>query len=67
MKVICISGKAQNGKDTTANILKGFMEHDNYKVRIIHYADLLKFICRSIFAMLCFTAYTYYLHDSISP
>lgn len=49
MKVICISAKAQHGKDTTANLLKIFMEHDGYKVRIIHYADLLKFICKTYF------------------
>ena len=49
MRVICISGKAQHGKDTTASILKGFMEHDNYKVKIIHYADLLKWMCQQYF------------------
>ena len=49
MKVICISGKAQHGKDTTAGILKEFMELDGYKVRIIHYADLLKYICKTYF------------------
>ena len=49
MKVICISGKAQNGKDTSAEMIKGFLEDSGAKVRIIHYADLLKFICRSWF------------------
>ena len=45
MKVITISGKAQNGKDTTAGLLKAALEADGYKVLITHYADLLKYIC----------------------
>lgn len=49
MKVITISGKAQHGKDTTANILKSQLEADGYKVLIAHYADLLKYICRTFF------------------
>lgn len=49
MRVITISGKAQHGKDTTAGILKRELEADGYKVLIIHYADLLKYICHSFF------------------
>lgn len=49
MKVICISGKAQHGKDTTAGILKRQLEADGHRVLIVHYADLLKHICRSFF------------------
>lgn len=49
MKVICISGKAQHGKDTTAQIMKEQLESDGYSVLIVHYADLLKHICRSFF------------------
>ena len=49
MQVILISGKAQHGKDTTAGILKSQLEADGYKVLIVHYADLLKHICRSFF------------------
>ena len=49
MRIICISGKAQNGKDTSAEMIKGFLEDSGAKVRIIHYADLLKFICKSWF------------------
>lgn len=49
MRVICISGKAQHGKDTSAAMIKGFLEDSGSKVRIIHYADLLKFICKSWF------------------
>ena len=49
LQVICISGKAQHGKDTTAGFLKEIMEKDNKRVLIIHNADLLKFMCSSIF------------------
>ena len=49
MKVICISGKAQHGKDTTANLLANLLEDHGYKVRIVHYADLLKYICKTWF------------------
>ena len=49
MRVICVSGKAQHGKDTSAEMIKGFLEDSGAKVRIIHYADLLKFICKSWF------------------
>ena len=48
-KVICISGKAQNGKDTSAGILKNILEDYGNKVLIVHYADLLKFICKTFF------------------
>ena len=49
MKVICISGKAQHGKDTTASVLKECLESRGSKVLITHYADLLKYICRTYF------------------
>lgn len=49
MKVILISGKAQNGKDTTAEILRSQLKADGNRVLITHYADLLKFICRNYF------------------
>lgn len=48
-KVICISGHAQNGKDTTASILKNVLEKDNKSAIIMHYADLLKYICKQYF------------------
>lgn len=48
-KVICISGHAQNGKDTTASILKNVLEKDNKSAIILHYADLLKYICKQYF------------------
>lgn len=49
MKIICISGHAQVGKDTTASILKPMLEADGYRVLITHYGDLLKHICKSFF------------------
>lgn len=45
MKVITISGKAQNGKDTTAGLLKAALEADGYKVLIT-----LTQTCSNIFA-----------------
>ena len=49
MKIICISGKAQNGKDTTANFLKPELEARGKRVLISHFGDLVKFICRTYF------------------
>lgn len=49
MKVLCISGKAQHGKDTTANYLYNELKDEGYKVMITHNADLLKFICKNMF------------------
>lgn len=49
MKVILISGKAQNGKDTVASIIRNQLIADNKKVLLTHYADLLKYICRTYF------------------
>lgn len=49
MKVILVSGKAQNGKDTAADILRNKLVGDNKRVLLTHYADLLKYICRNYF------------------
>lgn len=49
MKVCCISAKAQHGKDTTAGILKEYLETKGQRVLIIHFADLLKYICKQFF------------------
>ena len=49
MKVICISGKAQHGKDTSALLLRANLNQRGYKTLLIHYADLLKFICKTYF------------------
>jgi len=48
-KFICISGKAQNGKDTTANILAEMLRQRGHKVLVAHQADLLKYICKTFF------------------
>lgn len=49
MNVVCISGKAQHGKDTTAGIIKELLESKGQKVLIAHYGDLVKYICRTFF------------------
>lgn len=49
MKVICISGKAQHGKDTVAACLVESLRAKGKKVLLTHYADLLKYICRTYF------------------
>ena len=49
MKVICISAKARHGKDASAEILKDIFEARGKKVLITHYADLLKYICKTFF------------------
>ena len=47
--IFCISGKAESGKDTTANYIKQLLEQEGHKVCIIHFADLLKYICKTYF------------------
>lgn len=49
MKVIAISGHARNGKDTVAQMLQKQLREDGYTVLITHYADLLKYICKTFF------------------
>ena len=49
MKVICISAKAQHGKDTVANFMKECLEAKEKRVLVTHYADLLKYICKTFF------------------
>lgn len=49
MKIICISGKAQHGKDTSATIMKELLETDGKRVLIAHYGDLVKYVCRTFF------------------
>lgn len=49
MRVITISGHAQHGKDTTANIMMYKLRADGKKVVIAHYADLVKYICQKFF------------------
>lgn len=49
MKIVCISGKAQNGKDTTATILSEILEAQGNRVLIAHFGDLVKYVCRTFF------------------
>ena len=49
MKVILFSAKAQGGKDASADILKELLEQDGEMVLLTHYADLLKYICKTYF------------------
>ena len=49
MKIICISGKAQAGKDLTATLLKEQLEDAGNSVLIAHYADLVKYIAKTFF------------------
>lgn len=48
-KIICISGKAQHGKDTTAGYIRDILTAQKKKSLIFHYADLLKFMCQKYF------------------
>lgn len=48
-KVIAISGHAGHGKDTLAKLMQEQLEADGKKVLITHYADLLKYICKTFF------------------
>ena len=48
-KFLCISGHARHGKDTSAEMFKQHLEQMGYRVIIAHYADLLKYICKSFF------------------
>jgi hypothetical protein len=48
-KVICISGKAEAGKTTTANIIKERLESLGNRVVIIPFADYLKFVAEKYF------------------
>ena len=49
MKVLCISAKAQHGKDTAAGLIKEYLESFGKRVLITHYADLVKFVCKNYF------------------
>ena len=49
IKIILISGKAQHGKDTFADMLSTQFANDGKKVIVAHYADYLKHLCRSYF------------------
>lgn len=48
-KVICISGKAQHGKTTTANLMKNYLEDRDERVLITSNAGLVKYVCKTFF------------------
>lgn len=48
-KIILISGKAENGKDTVAKILKDILESKGSKVAITHYAIHIKNMLREFY------------------
>jgi hypothetical protein len=45
MRIILISGKAQHGKNTTAEILDEYLTARGHRVLQIAFADYVKFIC----------------------
>lgn len=47
--IVTLSGKARNGKDYVANLLKDELEKHGKRVCIAHYADELKFICKQFY------------------
>lgn len=50
LKVIMISGKARHGKDYIAKLIKGRLQREcNKRVIILHFADILKSICKSFY------------------
>ena len=49
IKLIAISGKAQHGKDTFAEALREELVSRGHRVLVTHYADLLKYICKTFF------------------
>ena len=49
MRILAISGHAQNGKDTVAGLIKDSLKVDGNRVLVAHYADLLKYMCRTFF------------------
>jgi hypothetical protein len=49
MKIICIAGSAQHGKDTLAKHLKIQLEKNGNKVLIAHHADYLKYLAQTYF------------------
>lgn len=49
LKVIAISGRAGSGKDTVAKVIQKRLAEQWISCRIIHYADLLKYICKEYF------------------
>lgn len=47
--IITVSAKAQHGKDSFAEAFKKVAEENKNRVLIIHYADVLKYVCKQYF------------------
>lgn len=47
--VITVSAKAQHGKDSFANAFEKIAKEQGYRVLIIHYGDILKYVCKQYF------------------
>lgn len=47
--IVTLSGKARNGKDYVAALLKDELEKRGKRVCVAHYADELKFICKQFY------------------
>ena len=48
-KIILVSAHARHGKDTIAELMRNSLESKGERVLICHYADLLKYICKTFF------------------
>jgi hypothetical protein len=48
-KIVLLSGTAESGKTTVANMLKERLEEDGKKCLIINFSDYLKFIAKAYF------------------
>lgn len=48
-KIICISGHAGHGKDATGEIMANYLNDIGKESIVLHYADLLKYICKQYF------------------
>lgn len=49
IKIFTVSGKAQHGKDTYANILYEELTNKGHRVLLTHYADLVKYVAKTFF------------------
>ena len=49
MRIITLSALARHGKSLTAEILSQKLQSMGYRVLTIHFADYLKFVCRTYF------------------
>ena len=47
--ILTVSAKAQHGKDSFAEAFKKVAEENKNRILIIHYADILKYVCKEYF------------------